>query len=379
MLLYFVLVADEVVRQRYTLIYCHTSVNLLSQTSLITEYYKIMPRRYKKNLDSLVVIHPTFSIKMFFEFTRVLVSSKFYSKLKYVEDVVALQEMYPPRSGGAGCGWQLPPMFLYWEDTLMKGLKEHRVDDCGHVSRYDICREFVPALQAPLLVHRCIERIRAATSSGSGTGMARDGLFRISGDQTVRSLVRLRLQYCSCDEAKQFPGNEHCIAIGDSSEAGFGPVPPAGCGARRLSTVVVTDMDSIGGALKLAVGSGRRPLIVHEVYTDLMNLTRELLHPPITVIPSGVSSSMGLGGGPGAEQGPPMPSPPSSLNGVCTPPPAATVGVGEGTQSYPRFGEWRAAVQKLFDTLMPAEHTATLNYLLRYVYVVWVSSFAFAT
>jgi hypothetical protein len=360
-LLYFILTVDEVVKGPYTLVYCHTAVNILSQTALLSEYYRILPRRYKKNLQVLAVIHPTFSIKMFFEFTRMLVSAKFYSKLRYVEDVHALQQLYPGR------GWQLPPLFLYWEDLLLKGLNEHRADNSSHVSRYVLEREFLPELGAPSLVHRCVEHIRRITrvappGSGPGTGMAKDGLFRISGDQTVRSLVRLRLQHCSCDEGKQFPANNHCIVIGGGEgETGSADCsPPPGSGAALLSTVVISDIDAVAGALKLAVGEGLRPLVVYEAYSELVRLTKEILHPSTMVLPGGASSSQGLGGPPG-----PLPTPPGADSGpgsgANTPPPAALDDVTPA--SYARYGEWRAAVQSLFDQHMPPAHTSTLTYL----------------
>ena len=74
MLLLFIRQADAIVQQHYSLVYCHTSVSLLSQRALILEYYHILPRRYKKNLQALLVIHPHWTIRVFFEFTRIFLT-----------------------------------------------------------------------------------------------------------------------------------------------------------------------------------------------------------------------------------------------------------------------------------------------------------------
>ena len=53
-------------------------------------------RAYKRNLQNMYIIHPNVGIKMFFEFSRVFLSKKFYDKLSYVEHIVDFQRIVSP-------------------------------------------------------------------------------------------------------------------------------------------------------------------------------------------------------------------------------------------------------------------------------------------
>ena len=44
----------------------------------------------------MYIIHPNVGIKMFFEFSRVFLSKKFYDKLSYVEHIVDFQRIVSP-------------------------------------------------------------------------------------------------------------------------------------------------------------------------------------------------------------------------------------------------------------------------------------------
>ena len=167
MMYFFIKTADQLVTGSYSIIYCHTAVNILSQRSLIRDYYKIMPRRYKKNLKQLYIIYPQVGIKLFFEFTRMFISSKFYSKLHYFEDIYHLQQTFPP---GYVHSLHLPPHFLYWEDICIKNRIEHRNEDCNYQYSCLLKDVYIKELHAPYLVYRCVEYLRSITTS-SGTGI----------------------------------------------------------------------------------------------------------------------------------------------------------------------------------------------------------------
>lgn len=47
--------------------------------------YDMLPRKYKKNLKKLYILHPTFWVKSFFFFVRPFISSKFWRKVEYVK------------------------------------------------------------------------------------------------------------------------------------------------------------------------------------------------------------------------------------------------------------------------------------------------------
>lgn len=185
-LLLFIKLVDELVHHPYSIVYCHLPISILGQHSLITQYYNTMPKRYKKHVKHIYVVRPTMSMKLFFEFTRIFVSGKFYAKLKYLSSLAALQCILP-------LSLLSYSMAVYrWDDefsylTYSPNVPIARLSD-----------SFCPLLSAPCLVYRCVEYLRIVA-------MKHVGLFRVAGDQMVLMMAKARLQrhlqtvgsYCS--------------------------------------------------------------------------------------------------------------------------------------------------------------------------------------
>ena len=51
--------------------------------------------RYKKNLKRLFIVHPSFWVKMMFGLCRPFISSKFWKKLSYIDDLAELYSFIP--------------------------------------------------------------------------------------------------------------------------------------------------------------------------------------------------------------------------------------------------------------------------------------------
>jgi hypothetical protein len=49
--------------------------------------YKILNRKYKKNLKQLYIVHPSWFVRAVFKFFSTFVSSKFWQKLHYVYEI----------------------------------------------------------------------------------------------------------------------------------------------------------------------------------------------------------------------------------------------------------------------------------------------------
>lgn len=92
-LLCFIKLADTIVKEKYSIIYGHTNLSLLNQQPLVYKYYKMLPRKYKKNLVSMHILHAQIGIKTFFEVSRVFISHKFYNKLQYHNSIIDLQDI----------------------------------------------------------------------------------------------------------------------------------------------------------------------------------------------------------------------------------------------------------------------------------------------
>ena len=116
MLLLFIRRANEIVGAPYSVVYAHTGFDIMNQYPLIYKFYSILPRAYKKNLLKMHVLHPNMGIRMFFEFSRVFLSKKFYNKLCLYETILEFQKAIPPTQ------LALPHKFLRKEDED-RGLK----------------------------------------------------------------------------------------------------------------------------------------------------------------------------------------------------------------------------------------------------------------
>ncbi|KAG5184530.1 hypothetical protein JKP88DRAFT_354412 [Tribonema minus] len=97
LLLYFVALLDGVVGGRYVLVFCNTGFDWLSWSrySFLGQLHGALPRRYRKNLQRLIIVHPSQVLKMFFMFGRLFLSPKVYNKVHFCEHVADLLELLP--------------------------------------------------------------------------------------------------------------------------------------------------------------------------------------------------------------------------------------------------------------------------------------------
>lgn len=73
------------VESEYTLVYLHHGFKSSSQPSYnwIAKVYKMLDRKFKKNLKALYIVHPTMLFKILWQFIRPIISSKFIKKITY--------------------------------------------------------------------------------------------------------------------------------------------------------------------------------------------------------------------------------------------------------------------------------------------------------
>lgn len=204
---------------------------------LIYEYYKLLPEKLKKNLMKIYIINPQIGVKMISSIARVFLSADFHSKLFYVQTIADFQRIVPPRK------LILPAIFLGSADQDM-GLK------CSGVS-VPLALDYLPAHRTSSIVHRCATFLR---SKGC---LRKTGLFRVAGNESLLSLVRVRLQppiFYTKDQMRSFLSK---IQIGVEEEEQViddrpsmialqsAPVVHDIAFGYGVSTVVITDTESV--------------------------------------------------------------------------------------------------------------------------------------
>ncbi|EFC50431.1 predicted protein, partial [Naegleria gruberi] len=88
-LLYMILKLDKFVERDYVMIWCVSNSTSQSRPgfSWMLNVYKTITRKYKKNLKSLYIVHPTMMIKVIMKCFSPFVSEKFWKKLHLADTV----------------------------------------------------------------------------------------------------------------------------------------------------------------------------------------------------------------------------------------------------------------------------------------------------
>uniref|UniRef100_A0A8B9LQU7 Rho GTPase activating protein 8 n=1 Tax=Astyanax mexicanus TaxID=7994 RepID=A0A8B9LQU7_ASTMX len=85
---------DQYVESDYTVVYFHYGLRSINKPSLrwLRDAYREFDRKYKKNLKTLYVVHPTNFIKVIWNIFKPVISHKFGKKLTYVNYLAELRE-----------------------------------------------------------------------------------------------------------------------------------------------------------------------------------------------------------------------------------------------------------------------------------------------
>ena len=163
MFLLFIRMADSLIRSPFSIVYAHDGAQYwLQRQPIVFRFYKLLPRKHKKNLESMFIIHPNVGIKSFFAFSRVFLSKKFYEKLTYVENIFDFQKMISPLC------LSLPYNYLLIED------EELALSSCGVTA--SLIDTYDSSLKSTRLLSSCVNYLRHF------------GL-ESTGDDTIRHVV----------------------------------------------------------------------------------------------------------------------------------------------------------------------------------------------
>lgn len=298
MLLLFVRSVNEIVNDNYSIVYGHTNMDILNHYPLIYKFYAILPRKYKKNLQKMYIIHTNYTIRMFFEFARVFLSNKFYSKLVLLDNILDFQKIIPPTI------LLLPMRFLKREDD------EKNIKYYGNFA--SLIDSFDPSIGTTRVMFVCITFIK------HNNGLKREGIFRIPGDDVALSLARTRLQYAynysllsnsnsnnnsASMERIDITKKKNAILIGDvelisnkpsrvqsmiipkkEHRKSFSYNQQQKLSAKDTSAilsedtptsiVLISDIDTVAQILKVSIRDLPEPLIPFDTYEEMMQLTR---------------------------------------------------------------------------------------------------------
>jgi len=95
--LYVISTLELLVVEDYMMVYFHGATPKQKMPSLrwLKRCYEMISRRLKKNLKSLLIVHPTLWLKTIVLMTKPFISSKFYSKIRYVKSLPELGSLIP--------------------------------------------------------------------------------------------------------------------------------------------------------------------------------------------------------------------------------------------------------------------------------------------
>ncbi|XP_051875358.1 protein prune homolog 2-like isoform X3 [Pristis pectinata] len=95
--LYVISTLELLVAEDYMIIYLNgaTPRRKMPGFNWMKKCYQMIDRRLRKNLKSFIIVHPSWFIRTILAVTRPFISSKFSSKIKYVNSLAELEELIP--------------------------------------------------------------------------------------------------------------------------------------------------------------------------------------------------------------------------------------------------------------------------------------------
>jgi len=183
-LLYMIAKVDKIVENDYIMVWCVS--NSTSQArpgfSWMLNVYRTITRKYKKNMKSLYIVHPTMMIKVIMKCFSPFVSEKFWKKLHLVDTV---QDIY-------------------------KDIPEDRLPLPPTVIAYDLVQNNIISNQPPLFANS-LEEVMSGRKDCTGATIPPPikkcmdflkehhadtrGIFRISGNQATVNQLKILLNH----------------------------------------------------------------------------------------------------------------------------------------------------------------------------------------
>jgi len=170
---------DRYVESDYSLVYFHHGLNSSNKPnfSWLVDAYREFDRKYKKNLKTMFIVHPSMMIKVIYNIFRPVISAKFGRKIRYcnylndMSDVIQLKQII------------IPDAVKLYDENLMRKVKSktenahEQIIQESTTTQYGVSLKFLeennPGIEIPRVVHESIEYLKE-------NGLETEGIFRRS-------------------------------------------------------------------------------------------------------------------------------------------------------------------------------------------------------
>ncbi|XP_040425453.1 BCL2/adenovirus E1B 19 kDa protein-interacting protein 2 isoform X1 [Cygnus olor] len=115
---------ELLVAENYMIVYLNGATTRRKMPSLgwLRKCYQQIDRRLRKNLKSLIIVHPSWFIRTLLAITKPFISSKFSQKIRYVFTLAELAELIPMEYVG------IPECIKQYEEEKFRKKQKSRVD-----------------------------------------------------------------------------------------------------------------------------------------------------------------------------------------------------------------------------------------------------------
>ncbi|CAI5667239.1 protein prune homolog 2 isoform X1 [Oreochromis niloticus] len=122
--LYVISTLELMVAEDYMIVYLNgaTPHRRMPGLGWLKKCYQMIDRRLRKNLKSFIILHPSWFIRTILAITKPFISTKFSSKIKYVNSLDELQELIP-----MDC-IQIPECIIRLDKQLKEAAENSRVN-----------------------------------------------------------------------------------------------------------------------------------------------------------------------------------------------------------------------------------------------------------
>jgi Rho GTPase-activating protein 1 len=226
-ILYVVKKLDKVVERDYVMIWCvNNSANQQRPGfQWLLNFYRSLSRKYKKNMKSFYLVHPTFMFKVIIKCFRPFVSEKFWKKLHLCDRVSLVYDDIDKET------LPLPPSILSYDFLLNKDNTQDIEPVFGVPIAEIMERPENKGQKLPKFLNQLFDHVRQY-------GLDAQGLFRVPGNVTETQKLKILLNN---GDNIDFT---HC------------------------------DIHTVGTTLKQFFREMPEPLIPYELYSDFLRILR---------------------------------------------------------------------------------------------------------
>ena len=139
--------------QSFSVLYGHARISTIRQTRSVLELHRLLPRKYKKLLKRIIVLHPTSEIRALFHVSSIF-SSSISHKIILVENILEAQIQFFPVNT-----FRFPDRFLLANDLPPTAVtaRPNSLISC-----------FNNELGCPTLLHNCIAFLKSRALQHEG-------------------------------------------------------------------------------------------------------------------------------------------------------------------------------------------------------------------